>query len=167
MALGFDSQANYFKKVPAPYLILKRMSLDYKKMEKALTDFAESPDGIAYFENMGKKEALKLKRYEQFEKWLKNNDFEALMFRLIHEHNDDYMEKCYHNGYEPYPNRKLAFLIDYLVHNFEPVVVPEIEPKNFPGTTYFFKGYYFQTICGQGCFHRIYNKADMHMVLQV
>ena len=143
------------------------MSLDYKEMEKALADFATSPKGIAYFENMRKINDIKVSRYKRFEEWLKHNDFEALMFRVIHEHGDDYQEKCMHKGYEPYPNNKLGFLIDYLVHNFEPIEVPEIEPEHFPSTIYFFRGYYFQTICGQGCFHRIYNKEDMRMVLQV
>jgi hypothetical protein len=143
------------------------MSLDYKKMKK----WAESPEGIAvrneFIEKMAKKLKIAEGRYKRFEEWLKNNDFEALMFRVIHEHGDDYQEKCMHKGYEPYPNNKLGFLIDYLVHNFEPIEVPEIEPEHFPSTIYFFKGYYFQTICGQGCFHRIYNKEDMRMVLQV
>jgi hypothetical protein len=89
------------------------------------------------------------------------------MYRLILEHDDGYLEICGHKGYEPYPNNKLAFVIDYLVYNYEPIEVLEIEPKHFPSTIYFFKGYYFQTICGQGCFHRIYNKEDMRMVLQV
>lgn len=142
------------------------MSLDYEKMSKAISEFAESPEGITYFENIRKIQALKLKRYERFEEWLKNNDFEALMFRLIHEHNEDYREKCYHKGYEVYPNNKLAFLIDYLVHNRADVRVPELD-CDFSSQIWFFKGYYFQTICGQGCFHRIYNKADMRMVLQV
>lgn len=143
------------------------MSLDYEKMAEALKDFPNTPAGKAYFEKMRKELKIKKGRYLRFEKWLENNDFEALMFRLIHEHGDEYQEKCMHNGYEPYPNNKLGFVIDYLVHNYEPIEVSEIEPKHFPSTIYFFKGYYFQTICGQGCFHRIYNKEDMRMVLQV
>ena len=143
----------------------------HDKSLKGLTDFLDSPEGIAFcnefIENLTKKQIIAEGRYIKFEKWLEKNDFEALMFRLIHEHNDDYIEKCYHKGYEPYPNNKLAFLIDYLVHNYEPIEVAEIDPEHFPSTIYFFKGYYFQTICGQGCFHRIYNKEDMRMVLQV
>jgi hypothetical protein len=140
---------------------------DYEKMIEAIKEFPNTPAGKAYFENMRKINDIRVSRYKRFEEWLKHNDFEALMYRLIHEHGDDYQEKCMHKGYEPYPNRKLAFLIDYLVHNYEPIEVPEIEPEHFPSTIYFFKGYYFQTICGQGCFHRIYNKEDMRLVLQV
>lgn len=143
------------------------MGLDYKAMDKKLDDFYASDEGKNFFIKIEKERELKEKRFNRFNEWLKNNDFEALMFRLIHEHGDDYQKKCMHKGYEPYPNNKLGFLIDYLVHNYEPIEVPEIEPKHFPSTIYFFKGYYFQTICGQGCFYRIYNKEDMRMVLQV
>ena len=146
------------------------MSLDYEELrnfKRAIEEFPNTPEGKKYFEKMGIELKIKKGRYARFEKWLEHNDFEALMFRLIHEHGDDYQEKCMHNGYEPYPNNKLEFLIDYLVHNYEPIEVPEIEPEHFPSTIYFFRGYYFQTICGQGCFHRIYNKEDMRMVLQV
>jgi hypothetical protein len=138
---------------------------------KKLTEFLDSPEGIAfrnnYIEKMAKEQRIAEGRYRKFEKYLETHDFETLMYRLILEHDDDYLEKCGHKGYEPYPNNKLAFVIDYLVHNYEPIEVAEIEPKHFPSTIYFFKGYYFQTICGQGCFHRIYNKEDMRMVLQV
>jgi hypothetical protein len=143
------------------------MSFDYEEMKKALEEFPNTPAGKAYFENIRKKHVIETGRYLRFEEWLKHNDFDKLMYRLIHEHGDDYQEKCMHKGYEPYPNRKLAFLIHYLVHNYEPIEVPEIEPEHFPSTIYFFRGYYFQTICGQGCFHRIYNKEDMKLVLQV
>ena len=147
------------------------MSLDYEKMAREMKEFAESEEGKAfhkeYFGKLKKKQDIADGRYRKFEKYLETHDFETLMYKLILEHDDEYMEKCYHKGYEPYPNNKLAFLIDYLVHNYEPIEVAEIEPEHFPSTIYFFKGYYFQTICGQGCFHRIYNKEDMRMVLQV
>lgn len=139
----------------------------YEKSLKALQEFIDSDAGKAFFEKMGAELKIKLGRYKRFEEWLQHNDFDLLMYRLIHEHGEDYREKCYHNGYEPYPNRKLAFIIDYLVHNYEPIEVAEIEPEHFPSTIYFFRGYYFQTICGQGCFHRIYNKEDMKLLLQV
>lgn len=147
------------------------MSNVHDKSLKALTDFLESPEGKdfrnKFIEKLAKEQEIANGRYKKFEKYLETHDFEALMYRLILEHNDEYVEKCWHKGYEAYPNRKLAFLIDYLVHNYEPIEVLEIEPEHFPSTIYFFKGYYFQTICGQGCFHRIYNKEDMKMVLQV
>ena len=142
------------------------MSLNpnYEEMEKSIQNFIESDVGKKYFEKMRIELEIKRGRYVRFEKWLENNDFEKLMQRLISENGDEWQDKCYKKHYEPYPNNKLGFLIDYLVHNCEPIEVAEIEPKHFPSTIFFFKGYYFQTICGQGCFHRIYNKEGMQMV---
>jgi hypothetical protein len=142
------------------------MSIDYEKMIEAIREFPNTPEGKKYFENMRRINDIKVSRYRRFEEWLKHNDFDALMHRLIHEHNDEYQEKCLHNGYEPYPNCKLAFIIDYLVHNYESIEVPEIEPEHFASTIYFFRGYYIQTICGQGCFHRIWDK-NKELLLQV
>ena len=147
------------------------IGLDYKAMAKSLKDFAESEEGKAfhkeYFGNLQKIQDIQEGRYRKFEKYLESHDFDKLMQRLILENGDKWREKCWHKGYEPYPTNKLGFLIEYLLHNYEPIEVPEIEPKHFPSTIYFFKGYYFQTICGQGCFHRIYNKENMKMILQV
>ena len=116
---------------------------------------------------MAKEQRIAEGRYRKFEKYLETHNFDELLQRLVAENGDEWCDKCGKKGYEPYPNNKLAFVIDYLVHNYESIDVIEIEPKHFPSTIYFFKGYYFQTICGQGCFHRIYNKEGMQMVLQV
>ena len=138
------------------------MSKVHDKSLKILEDFLKSPEGEASIREFTEKKANEQKiaesRYRKFEKYLEIHDFEELMQRLINENDDKWCDKCYKKGYEPYPNNKLRFVIDYLVHNYEPIEVPEIEPKHFPSTIYFFKEYYFQTICGQGCFHRIWNK---------
>ena len=147
------------------------MSKVHDKSLKALKDFMDSPEGKAhlaeYFGKIKVKQNIQEGRYKKFEKYLETHDFDKLMQRLILENGDEWREKCYHKGYEPYPNNKLGFVIDYLVHNYDSIDVLEIEPKHFPSTIFFFKGYYFQTICGQGCFHRIYNKENMKMILQV
>ena len=147
------------------------IGLDYKAMAKSLKDFAESEKGKAfhkeYFENLKIKQDIQEGRYRKFEKYYESHDFDKLIQRLILENGEKWKEKCWHKGCEPYPTNNLGFLIDYIAYNYEPIEVAEIEPKHFPSTIYFFKGYYFQTICGQGCFHRIYNKENMKMILQV
>lgn len=72
---------------------------DYKEMHDSIQNFIESDAGKAYFENMRKINDIKVSRYKRFEEWLKHNDFEAVMFRLIHEHGDDYQEKCLRTFY--------------------------------------------------------------------
>jgi hypothetical protein len=111
-----------------------------------------------------KKLKIKNDRYSHFEEWLKNNDFDELMYRLILEHNEDYRRKCYDNGCEPYPNNKLAFIIDYIVDHFETINHPEIH-KDFPNDIWEFNGYYFQMVYGQGVVTFIYNKEDLRQLL--
>ena len=139
------------------------------KIEK-LKEHLETPEGKArmekYFQDIAKKQALKEKRYRRFEEWLETNDFDKLMYRLILEHGDEYIDKCYHNGYMPHPNRKLGFVISYVVHNHAPITVSELD-CNFANSVHQFKGYYFQHIHGQGTITRIYNKDDLRLLLQL
>lgn len=142
------------------------MSLDINEFKKKLDEWVKSDEGKAYFENEKRKSELLSKRFSQFEEWLKHNDFDKLLYRIILKHDNEYKENCYHKGYEPYPNNLLEFIIDYVMTTYEPIVVSEID-CSFPNTIYFFRGYYFQTIHGQGSFHRIYNKEDMRLLLQI
>ena len=104
-------------------------------------------------------------RQKRFEEWLETNDFDKLMYRLILEHNDEYIENCYHNGDEPYPNNKLWFVFCYAMKYGRYVKVKKI------GTgldnIWEFKNYYFQMIFGQGTLIRLYNKDDMRLLLQL
>jgi len=138
----------------------------YEKSERLLREWMKSDDAKIYWEKEAQKIVIKQKRYERVEKWLENHDFEALMYRLILVHGDDYREKCYHNGYQPYPNRKMSLLIDYITHTLEPIRVPQLE-SIFSNQIWFFKGYYFQMTWGQGVVTDIYNGQDMKHLLSI
>ncbi len=86
------------------------------------------------------------------------------MQRLINENGDDWRERCYNKGYQPYPNNKLAFLIDYVVHNYESITVSELECEHFADEIWFFKGYYIQMIWGQGVLTNIFNKNKEYLL---
>ncbi len=141
------------------------MSLDLKEMEKAMNDSVNSDEGKAYFENERIKEEILESRYARFEKWLETNSFDTLLYRLILIHtSSDYCDKCYHNGYLPMPNNVLEFIISYITHRYSPIKVKELKCK-FSNEVWFFKGYYFQMIYGQGVITKIINKADMRELL--
>lgn len=142
------------------------MPIDVEKFSREMEEWAESEQGKAHFENYWKKIDLKHKRFERFSEWLKHNDFDKLMYRIILEHNEEYREKCWHSGCEAYPNNKLSFLLEYVTDNYESIKVPQID-CDFANGIWFFKGYYFQLIHGQGTITRIYNKEDMRCLLQV
>ena len=128
--------------------------------------WAESDAGEQYFIGLAKKQAVVEARHRRFETWLETNNFDVLMERLILEHDDDYIDKCYRKGYMPSPNNKLNFVIEYVVDNHEPIYVSELD-CDFANQVWQFRGYYFQHIHGQGTITRIYKKNDLTYLLQV
>ena len=126
---------------------------DFKK-------WMDSEEGKASMEKFVQEEQTKAKAFEnwsnRFEKWLETNSFDDLIQRLKSEHGKEWKDKCWAKGYEVYPNNKLAFLFEYLNENLEPVEISWIE-SHFSSGGFIFKGYVFETICGQGCFHRIWD----------
>jgi len=126
----------------------------------------ESGELDDFFEEHNKKHEILEGRFQKFEKYLENIDFDDLIYRLVMEHGEEYCEKCWANGFEIYPNNKLQFLFDYVMDRVPDVDVPEIE-YSFMQEIREFKGYYFEAIHGQGVIYRIYNKKDLQIVLQV
>ena len=139
-------------------------------MIEKLKAHLESPEGKAsmekYFAAEAERQKIRKKRHERFEEWLENNDFDELINRLILEHDNDYIFKCYDKGYMPSPNRKLSFVIGYIFDNFASISVTEID-CDFPNDIRQFKGYYFQHIHGQGTISRIYKKDGLKFLLQL
>lgn len=65
------------------------MSINFEEFKKKIDEWVESDEDKAYFENENRKLELKHKRYARFEEWLKHNDFDRLMYRLILEHDEE------------------------------------------------------------------------------
>lgn len=139
------------------------MKLEDEKLK--IGEYFETPKGREYLEELTKQYEIHNNRQKRFEKWLEVNDFDKLMYRLILEHNDEYIENCYHNGDEPYPNNKLWFVFCYAMKYGKHVKVKKIDTGL--DNIWEFKDYYFQMIFGQGTMLRIYNKDDMRLLLQL
>jgi len=125
-----------------------------------LKAWAESPAADTYFENLRLKDEIEQTRFKRFEEWLKDNDFDELMNRLILEHDDDYIDKCYRNGCMPYPTNKMQFVFDYVTEYAGTVVEVEEFECNFPHQEWEFHDYYFGVMWGQGAVITIWNKDD-------
>jgi hypothetical protein len=138
----------------------------HEKSLRLLSEFMDSDEGKAYFEKENQKHEFQLHRFEHFEEWLKHNDFDKLLYRVVLKHDANYIAKCWHNGCEPYPNNVLTFIIDYVTNTNETVNVQELRCK-FSNDIWYFKGYYFQMIYGQGVITRIYNREDMRLILEI
>ena len=137
------------------------MSEVHDKSLKKLKDFLDSPEGKAsakeFVEKMANKQKIAEGRYRRFEKYLETHDINVLMQRLIKENGEERHDYCYKKGYEPYPNHKLGFFIDYVVHNYASIEVPQLNNKHFPNETWFFKGYYINMMWGQGVFTQLFD----------
>lgn len=104
---------------------------------------------------------ITINRFKRFEKWLKWNDFDKLMYRLTHEHGDEWCEKCRSNGDDVYANNKLKFVIEYIKNNYTPI-------KNdlcFDSScqVWKFKGYLFKINNNI----QIYNCDDLRCILKI
>ena len=141
-------------------------SEDYERLGKLMNDYVNSDEHKAFLIKHKTKKNLKLIRFRRFEKYLETHDFDRLIYRLILEHGQEWREKCHENGFEPYMNNKLKFLIDYVVNNAKSVEVKKIK-TNFTNHIWEFKGYYFQMIWGQGVIIKIHNKEDLRELLSI
>jgi hypothetical protein len=132
--------------------------MDIEKLKALMESDEGKKDLQKYFGKIAEKKKLDESRYRRFEKYLETHDINELMQRLIEEHGEAWHDKCSNKGYEPYPNNKLGFLIDYVVHNLAPVSVPQLDNfHSFPNQVWFFKGYYIQMTWGQGVFTELYD----------
>ena len=107
---------------------------------------------------------IKDNRYNKYEKYVDDINFDNLMLRLVYEHNNDYLEKCTNNGFNPKPNNKLQFIIDYLNDRYCTILVRKISNNVFD-KIWSYRGYYFH-INGDGCIN-IYNKDDMTLMIEL
>lgn len=107
-------------------------------------------------------------RFNKFTNLLNDGyDFDKLIYRLVLVNgSDEWIEKCYSDGCEPYPTNLLQFVLAYIDHFGTEVKIKELE-CDFINSILEFNGYYFQEIHGQGLICRIYNKEDLTMMLQI
>lgn len=138
-----------------------------KTMLEILEEYFESDQYYKDIEENKKKEKIRQERFNKLEKFFNNNSFDMFIVRMISEHDDKWIDKCYNNGCEPYPNNKLGFFFDYLGEMFEPIE-NNISQMNCPfaNILYKFKNYYFQFVFGQGTITRIYNDK-YELLLQI
>lgn len=128
-----------------------------------LKELLNSPKIDAYFDEQEKRTKIKRAHYDRFEKWLENNDFHELMLRLVNEHGEEWKKRCFSKGCEVYPNNKLQFIIDYVIHNYNSIIVKKLD-CDFPNYVWFFKGYYFQIVYGQGSYISVYNNNLQNII---
>jgi hypothetical protein len=137
--------------------------IDIEALKRALDEDLANPNG--YWNKLKRKDEIKKSRFIKLEQYLNSHDFKSIIDRLIKEHGEEWEDRCWKKGYEPYPNNKFGLLFDYIEENYSNVDNYSI-PQDFLSGSYFIKGYWFTVYCGQGCFYRIYDN-DLNIILQV
>ena len=121
-------------------------------VQKAIDDWFDSPACEEYFEKEKIKDDILFNRFQKLENYLLTNPFENILGKVIQT---DYLSK-FDNSYSNVSNNILQFILDYLRNNFDMISVSQLD-CDFENHIWFFKGYYFQTIFGQGSITRIYD----------
>lgn len=140
------------------------MNFDKEAFKKSLDEDLANPNG--YWNTIKKKQELAKKRFDKFDQLLESGklDFDQIFERLVNEHDDAYRSKCYKNGYEPYPNNKMTFILDYVNDRGEKIDTPDFIGNDFPTATILFKDRYWATTFGQGSFTHIYDLNEKRLL---
>lgn len=111
---------------------------------------------IKTVDNTVKKKKLLISRFKRFDLWLKTNDFDSLLYRIILEIKND--------EYSLYGvNCKLQFIADYVEYHRNPIIVPEINKRK---RLFRFKNFYFD-IDKNNKLIKIYNKEDKKCLISL
>lgn len=131
------------------------------KISESLKDFINSEEGEKYMEEFALSLKRKQDRKENNIKRIKKmyNDektFNILVESIINKHNDEYVDKCYKNGYMPHPMNILYSLFD-----LSEIEGDKIEPFddftiNFSSSVFEFFNWQFAITHGQGSVCSVY-----------
>lgn len=139
------------------------MGIDIEKFKAALEADLANPDG--YWNRLARKRKVEEDRFPKVEAYIKKHGMKSVIDRMIQEHDEEWDDKCWKKGYQTYPNNKFNLLWRWIEGTHEHVD-NHLIPQDFLGASYFVGGYWFTIYCGQGCFHRVYDK-DINNILQI
>lgn len=142
-------------------------------MLKKLKAYLESEEGKKstdeYFKKIALEEKIRKRRLSKLKNYLETNSFDDLMDRMLKENGEEWVDKCYSKGYEPYPTNLLSLIIDLIMER-EQEESYILEDMVFLSGEWIYNGYAVQLFCGQGCFYRILklnNNKEWEFFLQV
>lgn len=119
-----------------------------------------------YFTELTMKKDIEYKRLQKLRTFLSENIFDDLIGRIIRDHDNVYINKCYKNGHMPYPNNKFSLLLSLVEIEGEEIKEIDFKDDTFPNTVIKYENYYFQWIWGQGVINRIYD-INHELILQL
>lgn len=122
--------------------------LDSEEGQKSLDLFAQKLDG----------KRKRVERANEYLQRLKKPAFDELVLKELAKHDEEWRDRCWAKGCEPYPSNLLSLLFSVAEAFGKPFkgILDEFD-QSFGGGTVSYRGYYFNWIHGQGTVLRIFN----------
>jgi hypothetical protein len=132
-----------------------------KKMREAI-DWLKTDEGNKsieeFFDKIEANNKLLLEKKEQYD-ILSDDDFKNIVIEESKKHDEEWKDKCYKEGCEPYPQEKLSDIINIMLEygvDYEPG-----EWGMFESVHRIYKGLRVVRLDGQGSFFRIFDKETL------
>lgn len=134
------------------------------EMLEKLKTLLDSPEVMNnFFEKIKFKKELEKKHIEKIKKMFHDQEtFNNLVNKILNKHDNDYVNKCYKNGYMPHPMNLLYSLFD--LAELEGTVLTESLDgltENFPSQIMEYMDWQFAITDGQGSICSVYYKKEL------
>lgn len=142
------------------------MTFDHRHEEQKLTDFMNSPEGVAWMEEYAKKLKfeyhLKDRNIERLKKMFTDQkSFNLLVSKIIDKHDDAWVKKCYDKNVQPHPMILLYILFDLVEKEGTPIKPFDGLTENFPSQVLSYKSWQFAITHGQGSVCSVYYRKKL------
>ena len=119
-----------------------------------------------FIKKLGFKDQLEKKHFQTIDRLINKYTFKVLLDKLISKHDKSYEDRCYKKGCMPYPNNMLSALLSYAEENGRELLEDTILETDFPTDTFFYEGFYFIYMYGQGTAIFIYDE-NKNLIFQI
>lgn len=137
------------------------MSLDYDKIRSEMSKFLKSEEGKKVMDNFLNKIEIEYEiRNKQLERFNRIGNFNEFVEKVIVKYNSNkYRNFWYNKGIEP-PEKLYWFLFDYAEKYGRTCTEDEYSKYGnvFTGEMFYYRGYYFNKMHGQGSVVQIIKK---------
>lgn len=134
-------------------------------MIENLKEFLDSPEGKESLQKWADKIRRNDDRLEKAHNIIKERGcdfFDSLISREINKYTEEYRNKCYERGYEPYPTRITGTIFAAAGRYYDSIHEEALDEfdSHFGGGTVNYMGYQFNWIHGQGTVLRIFKDGE-------
>lgn len=135
--------------------------MNLKDNLKSIDEFLNSEEGQAEMNAWALSHAEKMKLIKSRTVKLNNcsdEQFEYFMQKVFKDNGEEWKDKCYEKGYEPYPTNLMYLVFDCAKNHGKDI--SNESNSIFHENVWFYRGYYFSILHGQGSHSSIMNQQE-------